>query len=86
MTKFSRPKYLKPKSFQIEEERIERVLLFIKVKGEVSDYDLYQTMEWGLGIYERIMRMIKNNYQNIVRWNKKTKLYTYISKEVTINN
>ena len=71
----------KPKtsSFEIQEERIDRALTMIKVKDEISEFNLQKILEWGPGTYERVMRVIKNNYQDKVEWNKKTRIWKNIS-------
>lgn len=84
MNYIPRKKYQGPKipAIETQEQRIDRAITMIRVKGDISEYSLQKILQWGPGVNERIMRLIKNNYQDVVEWNKKTRMWKYI--EITV--
>jgi len=80
--RYTPPKIKKQKTpaIEIQKQRIDRAITMIKVKDEISDYNLQMILEWGIGVHERITRMIRNNFQDEVKWNKKTRLWKFIGK------
>jgi len=78
---YIKPRVKKPKElfYETEEKRILTVLSFIKANGSISDYEIQRIMKFGPGVQERMMRLIKNNYQDCVSWDKKTRLFKHLS-------
>jgi len=79
---YIRPRVRKQKEpfYLTEEKRISMVLSIIQANAKILDYDIQKIMKWGPGVHERVMRTIKNNYQDVVEWNKKTRMWKYIGK------
>ena len=76
----ARKKTTKPRkpSIEVQRERVNKVLDVIMERKEIRDYDLQKVMDWGMGIHERIMRIIKSEYSDMVEWNKKTRIWRNI--------
>ena len=73
------PRRKEPKApIETVEQRVDRVITMIRIKGEISTYNLQKIMQWGPGTHQRIILIIKDNYQKDVEWNKKTRMLKYI--------
>ena len=64
-----------------KEEKLTLVIIsLIKARGMFSDFQIKQTLKLTFGVWERQMRLIKNNYQDEVSWNKKTRMFTRVEE------
>ena len=79
-------KQTEPTAFETKELRIQRVMDYMKYKKETSYDDLQRFMEFGDGVMYSVMSAVKQRYPNIIRWNKKTKLYTHIAIKQEVKN
>ena len=77
-----RPRVRKPKEpfYITQEKRTKTILSLIQARESISEFDIQKIMKFGPGVHERQMRLIKNNYQDIVSWDKKTRLLKYVGK------
>ena len=75
---------VKPKrsALEIRAERVCQMLDAIEHAKEISDSQLQTVLfalpGWGIGTYERIARIIKYDYKDMVRWNRKQRIWSYI--------
>ena len=76
----TRHKTSKPRksALEIQKERVNKVLDVIMEKKEIGDFDLQKDMGWGIGVHERILKIIKTAYSDEVEWNKKTRSWKSI--------
>ena len=76
------PRRKKPKElfFETEEKRIQTVLKLIHNSKNISDYTIRRIMKFGPGVHERTMKLIRDNYQESVEWNKKTRMWKSIGE------
>ena len=79
----SRHRKSKPKksSLEVQQERVNKVLDVIMERKEIRDLDLQKVGGWGIGVHERIVRIVKNEYSDMVEWNKKTRTW----KDIPLN-
>ena len=73
----SRDRKSKPKksSLEVQQERVNKVLDVIMERKEIRDLDLQKVGGWGIGVHERIMRIVKSEYSDMVEWNKKIRTW-----------
>lgn len=69
----------KKSSTEILQERINQFLDVVMENKEISDYNLQQKLGWGVGIYERISRIIRYEHHEEANWDKKSRKWAYIS-------
>lgn len=73
----SRNRVSKPSksSLEVQQERVNKVLIVIMERNEIRDLDLQKVCGWGWGVHERIVRIVKTEYSDEVEWNKKTRTW-----------
>lgn len=78
---YIRPRVRKSKEpfYITEEKRTLTILSLIKANESISDFEIQKIMKFTVGVQERMMRSLKHNYQDIVSWDKKTRLFKHIS-------
>ena len=62
------PREYKPSKFQLEQERIERVIVFIKSKGTASVRQIRNVMEWKPYLFEGTMKIIRKMFNLLILW------------------
>ena len=69
----SRNRLTKPRkpALEVQRERVNKFLDTIMERGKIKDFDLQKDMGWGLGVHERIARIVKTSYADEVEWDKK---------------
>jgi len=79
---YIRPRVKKAKEpfYITEEKRTLTVLSLIKARESISAFDIQKIMKFGPGVQERMIRLIKNNYHDVINWDKKTRLLKYIGE------
>jgi len=77
--------YVKPREkkskepfFMEEDRRIKKVILLIRTNKKLSDYNLYRMMELGHSAYDTLMRMMRQNFSDIISWNKVGRMWEYV--------
>ena len=77
-----RPKISKVKEsgFIKEEETVKIALSLIQARESISSFDLKNVMKLTYSLHERLMTNLKQNYQEYVSWDKKTRLLKYVGK------
>jgi len=73
-------KVIRESDYDKEEKLTLVIISLIKARGMISDFQIKQTLKLTFGVWERQMRLIKNNYQDEVSWNKKTRMFTRIEE------
>ena len=81
-----KPRVKKPKEpfYKVQEKRIQTILSLIQANKTISEFKIQRIMKFGPGVHERMMRLVKNNYQDKAEWNKKTRTFQYVG-EITQN-
>ena len=81
----ARPKKAKESSFEKQEKKIAIILSLIKANGTISESTIRHTLKLSYTMHYQLMRDIKNNYQDVVSWNKKTRILSCI-QELEVKN
>ena len=77
-----RPKISKVKEsgFIKEEETVKIALSLIQARESISSFDLKNIMKLTYSLHERLMTNLKQNYQEFVSWDKKTRMCKHVGK------
>jgi len=73
-------KAIRESDYNKEEKLTLTILSLIKARGMFSDFQIKQALKLTFGVWERQMRLIKNNYQDVVSWNKKNRMFKHIEE------
>ncbi len=71
---------VKESGFIKEEETVKIALSIIQASETISSFDLKNVMKLTYSLHERLMTNLKQNYQEYVSWDKKTRLLNYVGK------
>ena len=74
-----KPKVEKKPAWQVKKERMYDLLDLIQNKKELKCFDAQKILQWGDGIFERILREVLAYYSNEVRFNQEERTLYHIS-------
>jgi len=75
-----RPKKPKESAFEKQEKKIAIALSQIEASGTISESTIRHTLKLSYTMHYQLISDLIHNHQDVVSWNKKTRMFTQIGK------
>ena len=73
-------KQYRPTAFDVEQENIDRVITIIESKKTTTVRQLRHVMQLTPYLFDNILKIIRDDYRDIISWNKKARQFTRVKQ------